>query len=176
MSSLEDFHDDSDLFRQMFAKFLNQRKDISSILLSPNVNPLSPAQLRSIPVMDDAKSRTWLTRTGAQLQAPSMKTARRHQVGQKAVANTSEKSYQCQFCQSTFSARGQLNRHTRRVHEKIKTEVCEPCGRLFFSKTDRDRHLSQVHHQRRKLSCLECNSSFKAKQNLGTHLKSVHKN
>lgn len=51
------------------------------------------------------------------------------------------KSFPCPQCDSHFQQRGQLARHTRRVHEKLRPHACEHCGRLFGARSDRTRHI-----------------------------------
>lgn len=90
------------------------------------------------------------------------------------AASSTERPFQCPKCPGRFSAKGQLNRHTRRVHDKIRTEACEKCGRMFFSKADRDRHHLHVHENSRPFKCTKCDASFKTKQHLLGHIRSVH--
>ncbi len=55
------------------------------------------------------------------------------------------RSFPCPQCNAVFQQRGQLARHTRRVHEKLRPYECEHCGRLFGARSDRTRHV-QVRH------------------------------
>ena len=58
-----------------------------------------------------------------------------------AASKTAQKSFPCDKCKATFAQRGQLSRHVRRVHEKLRPHACEYCGRLFGAKSDRTRHV-----------------------------------
>ena len=55
------------------------------------------------------------------------------------------RSFPCPQCDAVFQQRGQLARHTRRVHEKLRPYECAHCGRLFGARSDRTRHI-QVRH------------------------------
>lgn len=51
------------------------------------------------------------------------------------------KSFPCDQCSAVFAQKGQLSRHTRRVHEKLRPYACDYCGRLFGARSDRTRHV-----------------------------------
>lgn len=51
------------------------------------------------------------------------------------------KSFPCDKCSAVFAQKGQLSRHIRRVHEKLRPHACEYCGRLFGARSDRTRHV-----------------------------------
>lgn len=53
----------------------------------------------------------------------------------------SGKSFPCDKCPAVFAQKGQLSRHIRRVHEKLRPHACEYCGRLFGARSDRTRHV-----------------------------------
>lgn len=58
-----------------------------------------------------------------------------------ASASKTAKRFPCDKCTATFAQRGQLSRHIRRVHEKLRPHACEHCGRLFGARSDRTRHV-----------------------------------
>lgn len=51
------------------------------------------------------------------------------------------RSFPCDKCSAVFAQKGQLSRHIRRVHEKLRPHACEYCGRLFGARSDRTRHV-----------------------------------
>lgn len=55
--------------------------------------------------------------------------------------NKAIKSFPCDQCPAVFAQKGQLSRHTRRVHEKLRPHACEHCGKLFGARSDRTRHI-----------------------------------
>lgn len=59
----------------------------------------------------------------------------------KASKPKDNKKFPCDKCPSTFAQKGQLSRHVRRVHEKLRPYGCEYCGRLFGARSDRTRHI-----------------------------------
>lgn len=56
-------------------------------------------------------------------------------------AGTSERNFPCNQCPAAFFQKGQLSRHTRRVHEKLRPHACELCGSKFGARSDRSRHV-----------------------------------
>lgn len=52
-----------------------------------------------------------------------------------------QRSFPCSDCDAVFAQRGQLSRHHRRVHERLRPHACEYCGRLFGARSDRTRHV-----------------------------------
>ena len=58
-----------------------------------------------------------------------------------STANKANRSFPCSKCDAVFAQNGQLSRHTKRVHEKLRPHACEFCGRLFGARSDRTRHV-----------------------------------
>lgn len=54
----------------------------------------------------------------------------------------SQKKFPCEQCDAVFAQNGQLSRHVRRVHDKLRPYACEHCGRLFGARSDRSRHVT----------------------------------
>lgn len=54
----------------------------------------------------------------------------------------SQKKFPCEKCEAVFAQNGQLSRHVRRVHDKLRPFACEHCGRLFGARSDRSRHVT----------------------------------
>eukprot|EP00177_Eucheuma_denticulatum_P000687 GFKZ01001235.1.p1 GENE.GFKZ01001235.1~~GFKZ01001235.1.p1 ORF type:complete len:368 (+),score=16.66 GFKZ01001235.1:101-1204(+) len=84
------------------------------------------------------------------------------------------KKFPCDKCPATFSQKGQLSRHIRRVHDKLRPHACEYCGRLFGARSDRTRHVMIVHKKVRQFPCERCGFQFQAKTHLEAHIRTVH--
>lgn len=67
--------------------------------------------------------------------------------GSGSVSSTQQRSFPCDVCGSVFAQRGQLSRHHRRVHEKLRPHACEYCGKLFGARSDRTRHVQVSSNQ-----------------------------
>ena len=50
-------------------------------------------------------------------------------------------TFNCNECEKTFSRNDNLNRHIKRVHEKLKQHQCAICSKSFSRKQHRDYHL-----------------------------------
>ncbi|CDF32513.1 unnamed protein product [Chondrus crispus] len=86
----------------------------------------------------------------------------------------SQKRFPCQRCDAVFAQNGQLSRHVRRVHDKLRPFACEHCGRLFGARSDRSRHVTIVHKKVRQFPCERCGFEFQAKTHLEAHVRTVH--
>ncbi|KAJ8908004.1 hypothetical protein NDN08_008105 [Rhodosorus marinus] len=82
--------------------------------------------------------------------------------------------FACEICSRVFSARRDLETHTRTVHEKMRPFKCEECGRTFGTKSNLKTHTRSVHEGQRPFVCLLCNFRFKTRGNLSTHIETVH--
>lgn len=56
-------------------------------------------------------------------------------------AGSSKRNFPCEQCSSSFTQRGQLLRHVRRVHEHLRPYACQLCGSKFGARSDRNRHI-----------------------------------
>lgn len=77
-------------------------------------------------------------------EAAGPSNAQQPSAGNPTSSNSNKsatKSFPCDQCNAVFAQKGQLSRHTRRVHEKLRPHACEYCGRLFGARSDRTRHV-----------------------------------
>lgn len=58
-------------------------------------------------------------------------------------------AYSCDTCERTFKRKGDLKRHVRRVHEKIRDSICPICCKAFGEDYNMHRHVHRVHTQHR---------------------------
>ena len=65
---------------------------------------------------------------------------------EKTLDNTN--SYECDFCDKTFSRPENVTRHIRTVHEGKKPFKCEECGRNFTEKRNLEHHNESYHAPR----------------------------
>ena len=67
---------------------------------------------------------------------------------EKTLDNT--ETYECDFCDKTFSRPDNVARHIKTVHEGKKPYTCEECGRNFTEKRNLEHH-NESYHAPRKL-------------------------
>ena len=111
-------------------------------------------------------------------------------------------SAKCIQCNKTFSTKGNLTHHIKKVHEK-KTSECDVCGKSVLhinlhkkvnhSKDDQSikchqcektlknvqhfkRHIKQVHFQVKPFKCEVCKKDWTTPQKLRRHFDMVHLN
>ena len=65
---------------------------------------------------------------------------------EKTLDNTN--TYDCDFCDKTFSRPENVTRHIRTVHEGKKPFKCEDCGRNFTEKRNLEHHNESYHAPR----------------------------
>ena len=80
--------------------------------------------------------------------------------------------FACDICLKVFTAKKNLTRHVKIVHENIRNHVCEICGVRTSTKDHLERH-KQVHENTR-FECKECLKIFSRKENLKSHMKEIH--
>jgi uncharacterized Zn-finger protein len=84
------------------------------------------------------------------------------------------RSYQCEKCDRTFGALGDLKRHIL-VHTEERKFKCEKCDSAFKLKGELKRHMV-THNDKSDFICEheDCGKSFNLKGNLDRHIKTVH--
>ena len=83
------------------------------------------------------------------------------------------KPHKCEVCGKNFTLKGEMNRHIKTVHMKVKTIKCSFCPKTFAKKVVRDSH-ELLHTGARPFQCDQCVKAFKCKGDLTNHVKYHH--
>ena len=102
----------------------------------------------------------------------------------------STETYECDFCDKTFSRPDNVSRHIKAVHEGKKPFPCEECDKTFAEKRSLNHHMLSFHEEkmplsqlkslkesmsnRKWLSCDYCEFTTVKSYNLKIHIKAVH--
>jgi hypothetical protein len=84
------------------------------------------------------------------------------------------KDFECPKCHKKFSLKGDLNRHDKTVHLKLREHVCEVCGRAFGLNANLQAHIRMRHDKIRSAPCFQCGKTYSSDTNLMTHVRTVH--
>ena len=72
---------------------------------------------------------------------------------EKKPVNT--ETYECDFCDKTFSRPDNVTRHIKAVHEGKKPFPCEECDKSFAEKRSLNHHMLSFHEEKMPLSQLQ---------------------
>lgn len=119
-----------------------KRSRTHTIVRSQSAHAGSLHQQPSSRKLEKQKSRTGGRSSRAGSPARSSQSGAPSRNNSSRTANNgATRQFPCEKCDSVFAQRGQLSRHTRRVHDKLRPHACEYCGRLFGARSDRTRHI-----------------------------------
>ena len=82
------------------------------------------------------------------------------------------KDYQCSECDKCFSEKSSLEAHD--LFSKINKVQCFSCYKSFCHKDDLNKHTREIHMKIQNYQCSQCEKSFSQKQNLAIHFKRIH--
>ena len=99
-------------------------------------------------------------------QAHILKSHMRRHIGEKA--------FSCEECGKAFVESGDLIKHKKSVHEKVKYE-CDQCGKRFSQPDTLKTHIKITHEGYVPFNCEFCGKSFTRRKYYTDHLLSVHK-
>ena len=84
------------------------------------------------------------------------------------------KNYCCDFCDKSYTTRGNLKFHMKCQHSKAKNAYsCSLCSRDFATKGSLTRH-QMIHTNEKRFSCSICSKGFSRKEHLKVHERSRH--
>ena len=89
------------------------------------------------------------------------------------TVHTDLKPYICHLCDKSFGDSGNLKRHIRTKHLKLRIQ-CPDCNRSCFDKGDLSRHRKEKHSES-PLICKFCGIDFHSTSGLTFHVNSKHK-
>lgn len=89
---------------------------------------------------------------------------------QEPEYRTPKKALVCQYCDKSFTHKGDYNKHLRK-HTKEQPFTCQICKRKFAHTSNLQRHY-RLHSGQKPYVCQNCDKSFSRKDKLESHMKS----
>ena len=88
------------------------------------------------------------------------------------------KNFKCESCDKTFVSQGELTRHVKDVHLKIRSIRCDLCNKdLAGGFFNLKKHMRRIHEGNEKLfKCDHCQKGFSHKSTMDLHRRRVHLN
>ncbi|XP_052799239.1 oocyte zinc finger protein XlCOF6-like [Mya arenaria] len=86
--------------------------------------------------------------------------------------NPQKKVYSCKDCNYKTYSSGNLSRHRRAVHQKVRFE-CSSCRKSYANSYDLREHTRSVHHGSRFM-CVVYSRAYCSRKSLNTHIRCVH--
>ena len=83
-------------------------------------------------------------------------------------------NYKCDKCYMQFSKKGNLKRHNKTIHDKIKNYECDKCDMKFSTKGNLKTHKTAVHDKIKNYECDKCDYKCSQSSDLKKHNKQVH--
>jgi len=139
----------------------------TTFLLEDVATPLSSGA-------SDSSSSTTQPGTSLEEAALSVTPVVVSQPQRKRQQTTKPKQFACHLCTSTFTARFNLNKHIRTVHENLRPFHCDVCGASFQQKCHLKQHKTTVHEHKRPYKCEICSLSFGWPAVLNKHIRLKH--
>jgi hypothetical protein len=87
---------------------------------------------------------------------------------------SSWKPVKCDQCDVVCSAAGNLKRHIKMIHDKIKDYACDQCEYKCSIIGTLNRHIKMIHLRIQDHLCDQCEFKSSEASNLQTHVKAVH--
>lgn len=85
-----------------------------------------------------------------------------------------KRPYHCEECGSSFQQKDHLTCHKKTVHEKLKPYQCDVCGKKFGWSGVLKKHVRIVHEKERPYPCVHCGHAFRQKAHLEKHVTTIH--
>ena len=85
------------------------------------------------------------------------------------------KIIECRWCRDKYDDKGLLQKHIKDVHDKNKPFECRNCRNTFTKRSKLKRHIKNVHHKIEDIKCKKCEYTTTQSSNLEKHIKEKHK-
>ena len=82
--------------------------------------------------------------------------------------------FECDKCNKEFNRNGNLKRHIKAIHDKIKDFECDKCNKSFSQNGHLQQHIKLIHDKIKDIHCNLCEYSCSANGTLQQHIKLVH--
>ena len=82
--------------------------------------------------------------------------------------------FRCPTCDAKFSSKGDLTRHVKAIHDKIKDICCELCDYKTTLNGNLKKHIEMVHLKIRNIQCNQCDFKCSNNGHLKRHIKALH--
>ena len=76
-----------------------------------------------------------------------------------AYHNTPKK-FPCDLCPRSFKQSGDLKKHVKEIHQKIKDNFCDHCEMAFCRPYQLKKHVQEVHEKIKNHKCETCGKCF----------------
>ena len=90
------------------------------------------------------------------------------------MVNSIKKAFKCEICNSLYTTKANLERHSLSVHEGKKPFKCEICGKCFTQMITFKKHNASIHKGEKLFKCDICDKKFYQKVHMKEHVLSVH--
>ncbi|CAL4180311.1 unnamed protein product, partial [Meganyctiphanes norvegica] len=90
----------------------------------------------------------------------------------KGGINVAAKPFQCNHCDTSYTWRHALDKHTMSKHPGEKPHKCSHCESCFVTKSDLIKH-QKIHKAENLHQCCNCQQYFNCKQYLGQHQRNT---
>jgi very-short-patch-repair endonuclease len=80
----------------------------------------------------------------------------------------------CPHCEYTCSSNADLQKHVKRIHNKIKDFQCPHCDHKCSENGNLQAHIKQIHTKIKDFECGLCNYKCSTNGHLHQHIKAVH--